>query len=284
MKYRNPQIPEGINTSSEHPLKEFLVLATGAVVILVLLAWVLGQAGGALARWVPFSYEQSLVPNDVLQTDAPAGLDGYLDGLSDRVAEAMALPEDMAVQVHFSGDETVNAFATLGGNVMLFRGLVEQLPHENALAMLLAHEMAHVQHRDPIAAIGQGAAIQLAAALVSGSGDLAMLSQAGLYTQLHFSRDMERDADRAALAALQRLYGHVGGADDLFQTIQGAREAADAAELPAIFSSHPLDEDRLAAIRTIASENGWGTDGPTTPLPAEFGDWMAATSEQPVNR
>ncbi len=278
MKYRNPQIPEGINTSTQHPLKEFLVLATAAVVILVLLAWVLGQAGGLMARWVPFSVEQTLVPDDVLQTDAPADLDEYLEALGGRIADAMALPEEMAVEVHFSGAETVNAFATLGGNVMLYRGLVEQLPHENALAMLLAHEMAHVQHRDPIAAIGQGAAIQLAAALVSGSGDLAMLSQAGLYTQLHFSRDMERDADRAALAAVHRLYGHIGGADDLFAKIQAARRVIDAAELPAIFSSHPLDEDRLEAIRTTAIEKGWTTDGPTTPLPAEFGDWMAAAA------
>ena len=53
MKYRNPQIPEGINVSDRHPLKELLVLAGGALLLLVLLSWLLGQFGGRLARLLP---------------------------------------------------------------------------------------------------------------------------------------------------------------------------------------------------------------------------------------
>ena len=44
--------------------------------------------------------------------------------------------------VHAVQDPTVNAFATLGGHVFVFTGLVDSLDSENGLAMVLAHELA----------------------------------------------------------------------------------------------------------------------------------------------
>ena len=275
MKYRNPQIPEGINVSDRHPLKELFVLAGGALLLLFLLSWLLGQFGGRLARLLPFEHEAALAPVSLLRNDAGPELQAYLGQLGDRLSEEMALPDGMQVHLQMSGDDTFNAFATLGGNILLYRGLLEQLPHENALAMLLAHEMAHVEHRDPIVGIGQGAAIQVMLGLLIGDPNLAVLGSAGLYTQLHYTREMEREADTEALAAVQRLYGHIGGAQDLFNVIRAQRDKSGREEMPAIFSSHPLDEQRLEAISELARERGWSETGETTPLPAAFGRWMS---------
>ncbi|MCB1922557.1 MAG: M48 family metallopeptidase [Gammaproteobacteria bacterium] len=274
MKYSNPQIPEGINTSDSHPLKEFVLLAGGALLLLVVLAWGFGEAGARLARFLPFESEAGLVPEGVLQSDAGPELQRYIDELATRVSAELALPPGMQVNVHVSGGDTFNAFATLGGNVLLFRGLLEALPNENALAMLMAHEIAHVVHRDPIVGIGRGAAIQIVAGLVFGDPDLAVLGQAGIYTQLHFNRDMERDADAAALRAVNRLYGHVSGAADLFKVIQSERREQGGGEPPAIFSSHPLDQQRLQAITDTVREHGWRADGPITALPAAYAEWL----------
>ena len=278
MKYSNRQIPEGINTSDQHPLKEFLVLAGGAVLLIVVLAWLLGQFGGRLARLLPFEHEVALVPTGLLSSDAGPELQSYLDELSMRVTGQMDLPESMPIHLHFSGGDTFNAFATLGGNVLLYRGLVEKLPHENALAMLIAHEIAHVVHRDPIVGIGRGAAIQVVVGLLLGNPNLGVLGNAGIYTQLHFNREMERAADAAALAAVDGLYGHVAGADDLFKVMQAERVASGAGEMPAIFSSHPLDRRRLQAIDELSRERGWSTIGQTTPLPPAFAAWMQAAA------
>jgi len=274
MKYRNPRIPEGINVSDRHPLKELLVLAGGALLLLFLLSWLLGQFGGRVARLLPFEHEAALAPVSLLRNDAGPELQTYLEQLGDRLADKMALPEGMRIRLHLNGEETFNAFATLGGNILLYRGLLEQLPHENALAMLLAHEMAHVEHRDPIVGIGQGAAIQLVLGVLVGDPNLAVLGSAGLYTQLHYTREMERAADTEALAAVQRLYGHIGGARDLFNVIQAQRENSGVEEMPAIFSSHPLDGQRLEAIGLLARKRGWSETGGTTPLPADFGRWL----------
>lgn len=277
MRYRNPRIPEGINTSDRHPLREFLLLAGGALLLVVVLGWLLGLFGGELARRLPFEYEAALVPDAMLDSDATPALQGYLDDIAARVSTQMGLPDDIQVRLHFSGGDTFNAFATLGGNVLLYRGLVERLPHENALTMLIAHEIAHVAHRDPIVGIGRGAAIQLVSGLLFGDPNLAVLGNAGIYTQLHFSREMERDADAAALEVVSAIYGHVAGAGDLFTVIRREREAIGSGEPLAIFSSHPLDRQRLQAIDALARERAWSTEGAITPLPEAFADWMAAS-------
>ena len=55
-------------------------------------------------------------------------------------------------------------------------------------------------------------AIQALLGLLIGDPSLAALGSAGLYTQLHYTREMEREADTAALAAVQGVYGHIRGA------------------------------------------------------------------------
>ncbi|MGB5568464.1 MAG: M48 family metalloprotease, partial [Sedimenticolaceae bacterium] len=141
MKYRNPPIPEGINVSDRHPLRELLSLAGGALVLLVLLSWLMGQFGGRLARLLPFEHEVALAPVSMLRSDAGPELQAYLERLSTRVSEQLDLPSGMQIHLNLDGGDTFNAFATLGGNIVLYRGLLECLPHENALVMLLAHEM-----------------------------------------------------------------------------------------------------------------------------------------------
>lgn len=149
MKHNNPQLPEGINTSGRHPRKEFALLAAGALLLLVFPAWLFGEFGGRLARLVPFESGVRLVPDGMLGSVAGAELQQYIDGLAARIATEIQLSDEMVVKVHVSGAETFNAFANLGGNVLLYRRLLEKLPHENALAVLIALETAHVLHRDP---------------------------------------------------------------------------------------------------------------------------------------
>lgn len=90
------------------------------------------------------------------------------------------------------------------------------MPDENTLAMVMAHEIAHVLHRDPIASLGGGAVSTLALlGLIGREGtELAgsILNNAGIATRVQFTRKMEELADDQAVAAVNALYGHVNGA------------------------------------------------------------------------
>ncbi len=255
MKYENPELPEGINVGDEHPLKEFFLLAVGALAAVVLLVALLAWSAQYLAQFIPFRVEQALAEKVAVALDRNEGfvagaadIQQYLDDLATRIAKAEGLPEEMAITVHYVEDETINAFATLGGHIFILSGLVARLPNENALAMVVAHEIAHVKHRDPIVALGRGLTISVALATLAGLTDSSLLegvlNQAGVITALKFNRTQEEAADDAALG---RIYGHVHGAGELFEILR----AGSGVEPPAFFSTHPVTDERVAKIEAL---------------------------------
>lgn len=273
MEYSNPKIPEGINASEEHPLKEFAVLTAGALGLVVIVVLALGFLADKLAHHIPFSVEQKISLPAIESEVTNGEMERYLRSLTQRITRVMGLPEEMTITVHYSDSEMVNAFATLGGHVVMFRGLLEKLPHENALAMVLAHEVAHVKYRHPVRSLGRGVAIGLALAVISsGAGNEVIgniLGETGYVTALKFSRDHEREADEAALLVLEKMYGHVEGADALFHVLEEGNPGKMQYEF---FSTHPLSENRIRRIQQRKLE---GAASEISQLPEGFKDWLA---------
>lgn len=281
MQYENRQPIEGVNVSKEHPLKTFLKFAVSAAILVVALVIVLQFFGGALARLIPLRYEVAAVEKMDFGIGNDAGhpeMVSYLNELAARLIPFLNVPPDVNISVHYDEEDVFNAFATLGGNVLFYRGLLVKMPHENALAMVVAHEIAHVIHRDPIVGLGGGIASSLALSVVVGNSGSAgsMLQTTGALTSMQFTRKMEVSADSLAIHAVQQLYGHVNGADELFKAIAVERDRSDVSPdwLTRFSSTHPLDEDRIDAIAKIAADNEWSLDGELTPLPEAFDDWM----------
>lgn len=200
----------------------------------------------------------------------------YLQTLADKVVAALELPEPIAITLHYSEDDVFNAYATLGGHVFLFKGLLKYLPNENALAMLMAHEFSHVEQRHPAKSVGGGLTVAVGSSLLLGAAafENRFFSMASALTSTRFSRSMETEADRFALTAVNSMYGHVNGADDLFELFVGFRDDGSPDVLESFFSTHPLDSNRIQSIDEQARANGWLTEGAITPLPANFSRWL----------
>lgn len=268
MEYQNPKIPEGINVSKEHPLKEFLWLTLGVLAIAVLLILLLSFSAQWIAAKIPFSYEQKLAAHFLTQDQPPTPFENYLQSLADRLMAVQPMQESIKVTIHYVDEDIVNAYANLGGHIVLYRGLLEKIHDENTLAMLIAHEIAHVVHRDPITSLGRGVVVGLALAALAGvSGDYIagnFLSNLSLLTILRFSRTQEQRADSTALQALQALYGHVGGATHLFEVL--LEEASSSIRPPQFLSTHPFSATRIQALEQQAQQHGWPLQGTLTPL------------------
>jgi len=262
-----------------------------AVVAIVALGLMLNFAGGSLSGMVPFKYELSLAEkidstaksngwespfeNTIVQPE----LQAYLQEVADDVTAAMGIDETMPITVHYSDDSVVNAYATIGGHVYFFKGLLRLLPHENALAMLMAHEFAHVTHRHPAKGIGGGLALVVGSAMLGMSSENHLFNFSNNLTATRFSRKMETQADTAAVAAVNSLYGHVGGAAALFETFMQERAQQNTVEstvasFESFLSTHPLDLERIERIESLAKENAWQTEGDLTPLPVEYESWL----------
>ncbi|MGI1680237.1 MAG: M48 family metallopeptidase [Cellvibrionaceae bacterium] len=277
--HRNPKIPEGINVSPDHPLKEFAWLIAAVSIAVIITIACLAFAAEHLVRFIPFETEAKLAArfnstlfnSEITERDSNnqennLRIETYLQKLANQLATQQELPENMNITVHYVDDETVNAFATLGGHVFMFRGLIEKLSSENALSMVLGHEIAHIKHRDPIISLGRGVTIGLALASLTGFGDSGfsqeLVGSVGLVTSLKFGRDQETEADNEAMKSLYKHYGHAIGADELFTIF---KEIHGNSITPEILTTHPMDDRRINAIHEFNKKLG----SPESLTPAE---------------
>lgn len=278
MKLENRIPAEGINASHENPLKELTWLVLGSVGIIVVLVFTVSLAAQWIAPRIPYKYEAKLaaaLPAFAIPpaTEQGRAVQAELQALADRLAAHMDMPDGMTVRIGYRDTETVNAYAALGGQAVFFRGLLSRIESEDALAMVMAHELAHLKYRHASAALGRGVAVGVVLSVVSSDlGSSAAgnaLNAAGLATLLSFNRDQERAADQAALHALHAEYGHVGGAADLFNVMMRLPGSEPNSSTPTVefLRTHPLTENRVAAIKRWAEEHDAPIDGPRRPLP-----------------
>lgn len=276
MRLENRPPAEGINSSTDHPLKELAWLLGGSVALVIGVVFAVSLAAQWIAPRVPYRYEARLAATlppiaTAPSTEAGRAVQAELQALADRLSARMQLPAGMQVRVGYADSRTINAFATLGGQTVFFRGLLARLDSEDALAMVMAHEIAHLQHRHAAAALGRGVAVGVILSVVSAelgrSAAAGVLNQAGMATTLSFTRDQERAADDAALAVLALEYGHLGGAIDLFRTMAALPGADGAVPQVELLRTHPLTRNRQLAIEQWARQHGVALEGPRRPLP-----------------
>lgn len=274
MSYENRLPPEGINVSRKNVALEMLSLLFGFGVILVSLAAFLYVAGGFLASYIPFRWEVRLVENF-------PGLGGghddprsqTLQRMADELVKGIELPEGMSFKVQYVDDDEVNAYATLGGIIRLHRGLLDQLHSENAIGMVLAHEMAHIINRDPAQAMGGRLLVTVVVNSLLGvvglDGFEGMVGTTSSLTLLSFSREDERQADIMGLRLVGRHYGHMGGVAEVFEKL-AAYEAKVGISVPEFMASHPETAARNNVLREEAQKMELPLDGTLTPVPASL--------------
>jgi len=171
------------------------------------------------------------------------------------------LSERLAWELMISRDRRVNAFALPGGYLGVHLGLIGVTENAAELASVMAHELSHVSQRhiarlvarqDRLAPWMMGAMIlsMLAARANTEVASAAMVgSQAvAAQTQLNFSRDMEREADRVGFGVLTGAGFDGEGFVGMFEKLQQASRLSDDGSFPYL-RSHPLSSERMADMR-----------------------------------
>lgn len=250
----------------------------GAVVAVGLMLFVILPAmAGYMAAHLPVEAETALGQTVMKQVEVMVG-DGSgrdlvcrdekgiaaLARLQDRLSAGATLAQPITLSAFDS--EMVNAFAAPGGQIVIFRGLIDAAESADEVAGVLAHEIGHVAARDPtrIALRSAGSAGILALILgdVTGGTTVALAGEYLLTSA--YTRDAEAAADDFALDLLENARISAAGMADFFTRIAG-----DTDQMPEIMSSHPLSEMR--AVRALARS---GQQGPTEPALTDA-DWQA---------
>lgn len=181
----------------------------------------------------------------------------YLNRLGGRLA-ANVDNSRQAFEFFSLRDTTLNAFALPGGYIGVHTGLILAAQSESELAGVLSHEISHVTQRHiarSIANASQGAIISMVAMALAilasrSNPDAAMGAvvagqAAGIQSQLSYSREFEREADRVGLDLLDRSNMDVRGMGHFFERLQKSGRVYDN-NAPSYLRTHPLTTERIA--------------------------------------
>jgi predicted Zn-dependent protease len=168
-------------------------------------------------------------------------------------------------------DRTVNAFSLPGGYIGVNLGLLAMTSTPDELAAVLAHELSHVTQRHIARMIDQQSRTSWVSMASIILGILAasrnpQAAQAMIYggqavsmqTQLNFSRDMEREADRVGFGVLGDAGFEPSGMALMFEDLQQASRLNDDGSFPYL-RTHPLTTERIGEARARLGPQGWKT-------------------------
>lgn len=172
------------------------------------------------------------------------------------------LDELFAWEILMGRDRTVNAFALPGGYFGLHLGLVGIVTSRDELASVLAHELSHVTQRHISRSMSRQAsqAPWLMGAMILGilaaSKDPAAAQAtivggqaAAVQSQLNYSRDMEREADRIGFTVQTQAGFAPQGFVSMFEKLQQSSRLNDAGGFPYL-RTHPLTTERIADMQS----------------------------------
>ncbi|MDR7415056.1 MAG: M48 family metalloprotease [Armatimonadota bacterium] len=152
-----------------------------------------------------------------------------------------------------------NAVALPGGFVYVTSAMLQLVRTDHELAGLLAHEAAHVarRHHRRMAqeALRTNLLVMLVAVLVRDPrlATGAQLLGGGILSA--FSRDLEREADVAAVGYVQRTPWHPVGVLTLLERL-AREESLSANPDPGAFRTHPTWEERIRAVQEELARRG----------------------------
>ncbi|HEX9686762.1 MAG TPA: M48 family metalloprotease [Burkholderiales bacterium] len=166
-------------------------------------------------------------------------------------------------------DPQINAFALPGGFIGVNTGLLLAAQAESEAAGVLAHEIAHVtqrhiarmlmqQQQTSIASLAAlAAALLLSRANTQAAEAAIAFGQAGaIQSQLNFTRDNEREADRVGLQILDQAGFDPRGMASFFERMQRATRVYEGGA-PSYLRTHPLTFERIADMQNRTESLGY---------------------------
>ena len=187
---------------------------------------------------------------------------GYVQGVVNKIIQSPKVkyrslfPYRVTI---INDDKTINAFATPGGYIYVYTGLLKFVDNEATLAGVLAHEIGHSEERHGTQHMTTqlGADIALSIALGNNPSQLAQIAgnAAVLLGTLKNSRDDELEADTDSFGYLQSTSYWPGSIKYFFDKMlqQSGRETGGT--LAEWTSTHPTSQQRVDNINALLKSN-----------------------------
>jgi beta-barrel assembly-enhancing protease len=188
----------------------------------------------------------------------------YVNGLGARLT-SVAAGARQEFEFFVIRDAAINAFALPGGFIGINTGLITVSDGESEVASVMSHEIAHVTQRHIARQIGIQKQMQvpmmiaMAAAILLGrsrpdlaSGAMAATQGGAISSQLAYSRDFEREADRVGFQTLTSAGFDARAMGEFFEKMQRYTRLQDSGVVPSYLRSHPVTTERISDAQARA--------------------------------
>jgi predicted Zn-dependent protease len=166
--------------------------------------------------------------------------------------------ENFSWEFNLVKENTVNAFAMPGGKVVIYTGLLPVTQTEEALAVVMGHEIAHVIAQHSNERLSQQVALQYGGAVAGGLlGNSQAMQQLGSTVfglgaqygvMMPYARKQEYEADEIGLI-IMAIAGYNPQTAVPFWTRMA--QSGGGAQIPEFLSTHPTDSKRIANMEKI---------------------------------
>jgi len=157
-----------------------------------------------------------------------------------------------------------NGFATPGGHIFVTRGLIEAVPSEDALAGVIAHELAHIMLKHGISMIKSmkeaddlNSTAQRSAAIAGGGNNgRGILEFRNSISELMdvmlksgYSKTQEFEADNIAVVLLASAGYDIQGLPEVLKVLLKEQHSQQGG----FFSTHPAPSERITNVERLTA-------------------------------
>lgn len=170
-------------------------------------------------------------------------INNYINRIGQELAQQSDRP-DIPYTFQVVDDDSINAFATMGGYVYINTGLMQKAENEAELASVIAHEIGHIVGRHSIEQMKERAIAQ--GALSAAGLDRSQAVQIGVELAVNRpnSRQDELEADKFGLDNLTDAgYAPSGMVSFMRKLLE------QGSSVPTFLSTHPATDERIERLQ-----------------------------------
>jgi beta-barrel assembly-enhancing protease len=186
----------------------------------------------------------------------------YVNGVGQKIAK-VSDRKDLPFHFKVLESKEINAFATPGGYIYVYSGLLKILDDEAELAGVLSHEISHVVARHGVKKLQQVLGVQVVLSIALGSS--SQLSQDLVSTSIGiilqgYSRDNEFEADQFGTFYLEKAGYNPEGMAELLGKLDKLSDK-EPTFIEKLAASHPPTKERITRVEKEIAGFGQKAEG-----------------------